>query len=124
MKAKIEQQAGSAATDVVKYALSLLIVAAGVYGFYVLTDWPTPLRSLIPIIAVVVGALVFALTDKGRQTREYLAEARFELRKVIWPTRQETIQGTGIILIVVVIVSLILALIDLVLSAGIRGLLG
>jgi|SRR5690606_23551522 len=122
MKAKVEHQAGSA-VDFAKYALSLLIVAASVYGFYMLTSWPTPLRSLVPIVGVLVAALVFAFTAKGRQTREFMSEARFELRKVIWPTRQETIQGTGIILVVVVIVSLILSVIDFILSAGIRGLL-
>ncbi|HPF74900.1 MAG: preprotein translocase subunit SecE [Lysobacteraceae bacterium] len=123
MKAKVEHQTGSAATDFVKYALSLLILAASIYGFYMLQSWPAPLRSLVPVVGVIVAALVFAFTAKGRQTLEFMSEARFELRKVIWPTRQETIQGTGIILVVVVIVSLILSLIDFLLSAGIRVVL-
>ena len=57
-------------------------------------------------------------------TREYFSEARFELRKVIWPSRQETLRATGVILIVVVLMSLMLGLIDFILGGGVKLLLG
>ena len=77
------------------------------------------------LIGVMVAALaVMALTAKGRMAREFVSESLFELRKVVWPTRQETTRTTGVILVVVVIVSLILSGFDFVISWLIRLLLG
>jgi preprotein translocase subunit SecE len=73
---------------------------------------------------VVAAGAVFALTAKGRVAREFFSESLFELRKVVWPTRQETRKTTVVILIVVVIVSLILSFFDLIISWLIRLLLG
>jgi len=124
MKAKVENESGSVAGDVVKYALAVLLLAGGMYAYSYFASWPGALRSLLPIVATVAAALVFGFTAKGLQVREYMGEARFELRKVVWPTRQETMQGTLMIMVVVVVASLVLALIDLVLSSGVRFLLG
>ena len=123
MNAKVENNSPSAAIDVAKYVGAVLLVIAGIVGFYWFTDWATPLRALLPLAGVIAGAFVFATTAKGRQTIDYLGEARFELRKVIWPTRQETIRTTIVILIVVVIVSILLGIMDFFLSGGVRMLL-
>jgi preprotein translocase subunit SecE len=77
---------------------------------------------MLALFGAAVG--VFMLTSKGRDTREFFSETRFELRKVVWPTRQETQRTTGLIIVVVIIISLILALFDLIISTGIRALLG
>ena len=53
-------------------------------------------RSAV-LTGVVLGAVVMAFTAKGRQTREFISESLFELRKVVWPTRQETLRITGVI---------------------------
>src|SRR3546814_20106900 len=72
------------------YALAVLLVVAGVFAFYWFNgQWSTGLR-----IGAVVGGLeaalaVFMFSAKGRETREVLSESSFELRKVVWPTRQE-----------------------------------
>ena len=50
---------------------------------------------------LVAGAVVFLTTAKGAQTREFLSESRFELRKVVWPTRQEAMRTTWVVMIVV-----------------------
>src|SRR5262245_28512512 len=111
MNTKVEQ-AGSAASggDIAKYALAILLAAAGIVAFYWFAEWPGALRALLPLGGLIAAAAVFAVTAKGRATLEYLSEARFELRKVIWPSRQETIRATGVILLVVVVVSLLLGL--------------
>jgi preprotein translocase subunit SecE len=57
---------------------------------------------------LVLGALVFLGTAKGRDTKEFLVESRFELRKVVWPTRQEALRMTWVVAIVVTILSLLL----------------
>ena len=124
MNTKVEQadQAVSAA-DVAKYVLALALVVGGL-ALYWTMPWPTLARVLLVLVGIAAGAFVMASTAKGRQAREFFGESMFELRKVVWPTRQEAMRTTGVILVVVVIVSLILSGFDLVISWLIRLLLG
>lgn len=124
MSTKVEQARGSSAGEVVKYVVALLLVAAGVYGFYWFEGWPTALRALLVVAAIVVAMLVFATSAKGAQTREFLSESRFELRKVVWPTRQEALRTTWVVMLAVVIISLMLAGFDAVIQWVIKLLLG
>ncbi|HEX5693949.1 MAG TPA: preprotein translocase subunit SecE, partial [Arenimonas sp.] len=87
-------------------------------------QWPGLLRGLLVVAGLVAAGAVVAFTAKGMQAREFLSESMFELRKVVWPTRQETIRTTGMVLVVVVIVALVLSGFDLVISWLIRLLLG
>jgi preprotein translocase subunit SecE len=66
---------------------------------------------------------VFSQTLAGQQTLEFFAEARFELRKVVWPTREASIRTTGVIIVVIIAMSLVLALIDFVIGSVIGKLL-
>jgi preprotein translocase subunit SecE len=125
MNVKVDNSAPSSALDIARYAIAILVIAAGIAGYYwFAADWPSALRGLVPVVGIVAAAAIFAFTSKGRSTLEYLSEARFELRKVIWPTRQETIRSTIVILIVVVLMSLLLGLIDFIIGGGIKLLLG
>ncbi len=124
MNVKVEQSAESSPADVLKYIAAAALAVAGVVGFYWFSEWPGPLRGLMVVIGFLLGVGVFALTAKGRAGMEYLSESRFELRKVVWPTREETLRSTGVIAIVVVIISLLLGLIDLIVSNIVRWLLG
>ena len=123
MNVKVEKQESLQVGDVAKYVAAALLLVAGIVGFYWFETWATPLRVLLPLGGVILAGAVFAVTPKGHQAREYLAEARFELRKVIWPTRQETIRTTIMVIIVVILVSLLLGVIDFFLSGGLRLLL-
>lgn len=68
------------------------------------------------MVGLVGGIGVFMLTGKGRDTREFLSESRFELRKVVWPTRQEAIRMTWVVMVVVTILSLLLGGFDYVIQ--------
>ena len=124
MNSKVEQSRSASAGDIAKYALALLLVAGGVVAFYWFDQWPTALRALAVAGGVLLGAIVFALTAKGAQTREFLSESRFELRKVVWPTRQEAMRTTWVVMLAVLILSLILAGFDVVIQAAVKFLLG
>ena len=124
MNSKVEQARTGSPVDIVKYALALALVAAGVFAFYWFADWAVGLRGLLVIGGLVAGTLVFLTSFKGVQTREFLAESRFELRKVVWPTRQEAGRATMMIIIAVVLISLILAGLDLIVQWGVQWLLG
>ena len=124
MNTKVEQaQQAVTAADVAKYVLAAALVAGGLFAFYWFGQWPGPVRALVAAAGVIAAAAVIALTAKGRQAREFLSESMFELRKVVWPTTQETRKITLMILVVVVIVSLILSAFDFVISWLIRLLL-
>jgi preprotein translocase subunit SecE len=124
MNVKVDNNPVSSSSDLAKYAVAVLLAVGGIVAFYWFADLPGALRGLLPLAGLVAGAAVFAFTAKGAATREYFSEARFELRKVIWPTRQETIRATGVILVVVLLMSLMLGLIDFVLGGGVKLLLG
>jgi len=124
MNSKVEQPRAASSGDIVKYALALLLVAAGVFAFYWFSEWPSGMRSLAVIGGLLAGAGVFLTSLKGVQTREFLSESRFELRKVVWPSRQEAGRATMMIIIAVTVISLILAAFDFFIQLGVKFLLG
>ena len=128
MNSKIEHSKDTSATggDIVKYVAASLLVLAGLFVWFwfsadsgraaQLGAWTGQLRALAVVVGLVGGIGVFMLTGKGRDTREFLSESRFELRKVVWPTRQETTQTTLIVFVFVIITGLILWGLDSVLG--------
>ena len=103
--------------DIVKYVIAGLLVVAGVFAFFWFQgEWATWMRVVAVIAGLVLGAVVFMTSSKGPELREFFKETRFELRKVVWPTRQETLRTTWVVMIVVVVVSLILGGFDLVIQ--------
>ncbi|MFD0740551.1 preprotein translocase subunit SecE [Lysobacter koreensis] len=125
MNSKLQQSSSAAnsAGDIAKYALALALVAAGVFAFYWFAQWPTALRALVVVGGLLAGAVVFFTSAKGMQTREFLSESRFELRKVVWPTRQEAMRTTWVVMIAVAVLSLILAGFDVVIQAAVKFVL-
>jgi preprotein translocase subunit SecE len=117
MNTRADQARGTSAGDNAKLALALLIFAAGIFGFYWFGDVAQVVRVLGLIAAIAIAGAIASFTALGRRTRHYIAETQFEMRKVVWPTREETIKTTVVVLIVVVILSALLGLIDLVLKA-------
>jgi preprotein translocase subunit SecE len=81
-------------------------------------------RILAVVAGRVAGAAVFLTSFKGAQTREFLSEARFELRKVVWPTRQEAMRTTWVVIIAVILIALLLGVFDWFIKLGISALLG
>ena len=122
MNSRVEQNTSTPA-DIAKYAVAVLLVIAGIVAYYWFAQLPGGVRALLPVAGIVAGAALFATSARGRDTRNYMSEARFELRKVIWPTRQETLRATGVIIVVVILMSLLLGAIDFILGGGIKLLL-
>jgi preprotein translocase subunit SecE len=109
--------------DIVKYVLAALILVSGVFGFYWFGTWATPLRALMVVLGLVAAFAVFTQTVAGQDVLEFVRESQFELRKVVWPTREKSLQMTGVIIVVIVVMSIVLSLIDWVLGTGIAWLL-
>ena len=124
MNSKVEQSRSTNAGDIVKYALAVLLVAAGVFAYIWFEQWPGALRALAVLGGLVAGTAVFLASHKGAQTLGFLSESRFELRKVVWPPRQEATRTTWVVMLAVLIISLLLAGFDVVIQAAVKWLLG
>ncbi|QWP78878.1 preprotein translocase subunit SecE [Lysobacter sp. K5869] len=122
-KAEHHKSSGGSAGDLVKYVVALLLAAGGVFAYIWFENWSGPLRAGVVVAGLIAGAAVFMLSAKGIQTREFLSESRFELRKVVWPTREEALKTTWVVMIAVLILSLILSGFDWIIQAAVKFLL-
>lgn len=116
MNSKVERANGLSGGDIAKFVLAAALALGGIYLYYHFSGWDSLERAAILILPLLAALAVAAFTTQGEALREYISESRFELRKVVWPTRDETIRTTGIILVVVFILSLLLGFIDLILK--------
>ena len=116
------REAGTA--DKVKLAFAILIVIAGVAAFYVLADQSSWLRWLAVLLSLVLAATVMAFSLYGTEFRRFVELARVELRKVVWPSRQETGQTTLVVFIFVIIAGMFFWGLDLVLAWATKFLTG
>ena len=120
MNTKAEQPKGTSAADIGKLTLALLVLVAGIFAY----SWfgrdgniTASVRLLGVLAALVISVAIAAFTALGRRVRNFLAESQFEMRKVVWPTKDETLKTTGVIILVVIALSLLLGLIDLILKS-------
>lgn len=98
--------------DVLKYILSLVLISAGVVAFYIFSDYSQLYRVLGMVAIVVVALTIMMTTQAGRHSWSFAQEARQEVRKVVWPTRNETMQTTLMVFAMVIIVGFIIWLLD------------
>ena len=108
----------------IRLGLSFLLLGAGLLGFYMFSEQPTVIRILSILAGVGAFIAVFWTTPRGQQAFGFLGEAITEAKKVVWPTRKETIQMTLIVFVLVVIMAIFLAFIDISFSYIINLLLG
>jgi preprotein translocase subunit SecE len=94
--------------DGVKWLLVLVLVAAGVAGNMYFSSYGLLYRVLGLLVLAVIAAVVALQTERGQAFWKLVKEARIEIRKVVWPTRQETTQTTLIVVAFVLVMALIL----------------
>ena len=123
MVSKAEQQTSSG-LDTFKIIVAIAVLIAGIVGFYYFEDQSQLLRVLgiLAVGAVAVGIVL--TTEMGRNGWSFVKEARVEVRKVVWPTRQETLQSTAIVLFMVVLVAIMLWLFDTLLGWAVGQMMG
>jgi preprotein translocase subunit SecE len=110
--------------DAVKWGLMFAIIAAGVYANTMYGGVTLIYRALVGVALAGIVVAIGLQTEKGSAAWDLAKEARVEVRKVVWPSRQETTQTTLIVVAVVIFVALILWGLDSSLSWGIQGLIG
>jgi len=110
--------------DRLKLVLAAALLVAGVAGFYALAGQPQVLRVLTVLAGVGLATLVGLRSGPGGRLWGFLKDSRTEVRRVVWPTRRETLQTTGVVFLAAVVVGLMLWLFDWVISLAIRGFMG
>ncbi len=106
MSSNTENQSSS--MDGLKWGVVTLLLAAAVVGNYIFDDLSVLIRAVAVVAVVIVAGLVALQTEKGAAALNFAKESRLEARKVVWPTRQEAIQTTAIVMLVTVLTALLL----------------
>ncbi|MEE9326953.1 MAG: preprotein translocase subunit SecE [Cocleimonas sp.] len=116
-------EAKSSIFDTIKLLVALVILFAGIAGFYYFAEESLLYRvlGLLALVGIAIG--VSLTTLKGKNLVGFLGNSRTEVRKMVWPTRAETMQTTLMVFIMVVILAIFLWFIDMLLGAGVKALL-
>jgi preprotein translocase subunit SecE len=118
---KVQDATGA---DKAKAVVAVLLVLGGIVGYYLLAEQPAWMRWLSVVAGLLLAALVVAVSAYGRGLKQFVLDARVELRKIVWPTRQETGQVTLAVFIFVIVAGIFFWLVDLGLAWATKALSG
>ena len=108
--------------DNIKLVVAVIIMATAIALFYMYAEYSTLLRVLGLLTAAGLSLFIASRTQIGSTMLSYIRDTQIEVRKVVWPTRQETLQTTMIVLLMVMLVALILWAFDSLLGWAVRAL--
>lgn len=112
MAFKTDARENNTSLDWLKWLIAGALFIAGLVANYYYNEQPWPLRLLGWLVLLAAIVAVILQTYRGKQVLNFARESRMELRKVYWPTRQETMQTTLVVAAMVVVLALILWGID------------
>jgi preprotein translocase subunit SecE len=122
MNAKIDAE--SSRLDSLKLAIAVLMVGGGIYAFYHFEDQHLVLRVLGLLAVAAIAVFIAAQSSLGRNVFGFISGAQNEVRRVVWPTRAETVQTTLAVVLMVFLVGIFLWLLDMILLWAIQLLTG
>jgi preprotein translocase subunit SecE len=94
--------------DKIKLLAAILLMVLGIAGFYLLSGSPTVVRVLSVLVGLSLAVALGYFTVPGKAFYDFTQESVAEARKVVWPTRKETMQMTGLVVLFVLIMALFL----------------
>ncbi|HEX6549805.1 MAG TPA: preprotein translocase subunit SecE [Gammaproteobacteria bacterium] len=110
--------------DTVKFLGAIILIVAGIFAYYWFGTQNELLRGGYVVLGLVLGFALAYQTRLGGATWGFISSSRNEVRKVVWPTREETIQTTLAVIVVVLAVGVMMWLLDIFLFWALRGLTG
>jgi preprotein translocase subunit SecE len=111
-------------SDKIKLTLAVLLLLAGVAVFHYLADQATALRVAAVLVAVVAAFAVASFSEPGRQFSGFARDSVAEAKKVVWPSRKETMQTTGVVVLLVLVMAIFLWAVDAGLAWAVKNLMG
>jgi len=112
MAAQPQVETVTSGADKAKLGGALILLVAGVAGFYLLTTQPLWVRVAALLVALVLAVVTFFTSEAGHQLIAFGRDAVRETKKVVWPTRKEAMQMTGYVFAFVIVMALFLWLTD------------
>ena len=122
MNAKVEAESNQ--FDTLKLGAALLLLVAGVAAFYWFDEQLLVLRVLGLLAVAGISIFIAAQSSTGKNIIGFIRGVKTEVRKVVWPTRAETVQTTMAVLLMVILVGIFLWLLDMMLLWAIQMLTG
>ena len=110
--------------DKIKLLVAFLLVVAGIAGFYYLHDSAAVIRLLSVLIGLLLAAGVASSSGQGKDFFAFGKSSVAEAKRVVWPTRKETIQTTGVVILFAITMALFLWAVDAGLMLVINQLMG
>jgi preprotein translocase subunit SecE len=104
--------------------MSLLLLLAGIVAFYYFSEIRLFYRVLGLFVVLGLAGYIVYQTSFGKTIYTYVLESKIELKKVSWPTKQETTQTAIGVIVIVVIIGILLWLLDMLLAWSIGTLYG
>ena len=106
------ETSGASALDVIKTVVAVALLLGGIVAYYYFEDASIVLRAAGVVFGIALGIAVFATTERGQHLWGFIQSSRIELRKVVWPTRPETIQTTVAVIVFTIIMGLFFWVLD------------
>jgi preprotein translocase subunit SecE len=119
-----DTKTGVGASDKAKLTAAILLLLAGVVGYYVFAAQPTWQRWMAVVAGLALAIVLFVWSQYGRNFWQFMLDSRIELRKIVWPTRQETGMTTLVVFGFVIVAALFFWALDLGLAWATRHLSG
>jgi preprotein translocase subunit SecE len=118
------EKSGVAFVDALKIALAAAALVGGVVAYYWYGEQPQVLRVLMVLGGLIAGLVLLYWSAPGRELWAYVQSSRVELRKMVWPTRQETMRTTVVVFVFVMALGVFFWLVDMVLAWGAKHVTG
>ena len=110
--------------DKIKLLVAFLLAAAGIAGFYYLRESAAVLQLLSVLAGLVLASIVALTSEQGKAFFAFGKDSVAEAKRVVWPTRKETLQTTGVVILFAVTMALFLWAVDAGLMVAVNGLMG
>jgi len=110
--------------DKIKLGVAFLLVVAGIAGFYALHESAAVMKLASVLLGLLLAAAMAWTTDPGKRLFIFGKESVAEAKRVVWPTRKETVQTTGIVVLFAVVMALFLWMVDASLMLLVNKLMG
>jgi preprotein translocase subunit SecE len=118
------EKTGVAVIDAFKIVLAATALVGGMVAYYWFENEPQVLRVLMVIGGLVAGLVLLYWSAPGRELWDYVQSSRVELRKMVWPTRQETWRTTLVVFVFVMALGVFFWLVDMALAWGAKHVTG
>jgi preprotein translocase subunit SecE len=110
--------------DKIKFFVAFLLAAAGIAGFYYLHDSAAVLRLASVLVGLLLAIGVAWTSEPGKRFIAFGRESVAEAKRVVWPTRKETVQTTGVVILFAIVMALFLWAVDASLIMAVNSLMG